>query len=255
MTDLSGKTCVVTGGAGSLGIAAAKLLRSHGARLVLVDLDGVRLDEVAASTFGAGAEDVLCIAADVSDETQTAGYISKAVKRFGGIDILFSNAGNFGTVAPVETYPTEVFDSVLATHVRGGFLAAKYAVPHMRAGGSIVFTSSVAGTRGDPGVYAYITAKHALTGLMRVLARELAPRRIRVNAIAPGPLDNSFQKRVEDGLGREIGRDGTDFFNEIIPMGRHGTVEEIAQSVLFLASDQSSFTTGHLLMADGGMSI
>lgn len=255
MTDLSGKTCIITGGAGSLGIAAAKLLRSHGARLALIDLDGERLDEVAASTLGAGAEDVLCIAADVSDETQTAGYISKAVERFGGIDVLFSNAGNFGTIAPVEAYPTEVFDSVLATHVRGGFLAAKHAVPHMRAGGSIVFTSSVAGTRGDPGVYAYITAKHALTGLMRVLAKELAPRRIRVNAIAPGPLDNSFQKRVEDGLGREIGRDGTEFFNEIIPMGRHGTVEEIARSVLFLASDQSSFTTGHLLMADGGMSI
>jgi len=165
------------------------------------------------------------------------------------------SAGNFGTVAPIEDYPTEVFDSVYTVHVRGAFLAAKHAVPHMKKGGSIVLTSSVAATRGDPGVYAYITAKHALTGLMRVLAKDLAPRGIRVNAVAPGPLDNTFQKRVELGLTEKIGRDGTEFFNELIPMGRHGTAEEIARSVLYLASDQSGFTTGHLLMADGGMSV
>jgi NAD(P)-dependent dehydrogenase (short-subunit alcohol dehydrogenase family) len=113
----------------------------------------------------------------------------------------------------------------------------------------------VAATRGDPGVYAYITAKHAQTGLMRCLATELAPRGIRVNCINPGPIDNAFQKHVEDGLGAEIGRDGTAFFNEMIPMGRHGSPQEIAKSVLYLASDQSSFTTGIQLGVDGGMSI
>jgi NAD(P)-dependent dehydrogenase (short-subunit alcohol dehydrogenase family) len=125
----------------------------------------------------------------------------------------------------------------------------------MNDGGAIVITSSIAGTRGDPGVYAYITAKHAQVGLMRCLSKELAPRRIRVNAIHPGPIDNSFQQRVEDDLGKIINRDATAFFNEMIPLGRHGTPEEIARSVLYLASDDSSFTTGAMLMVDGGMSV
>jgi NAD(P)-dependent dehydrogenase (short-subunit alcohol dehydrogenase family) len=255
MFNLEGKVCVITGGAGSLGMAAARLLREQGARLALIDLDQAALETVAHAAFGAVPAEVLCLAADVSDETQVRAAIARTVEHFGAIDVLFSNAGNFGTVAPIDDYPTEVFDSVLAVHVRGAFLMSKYAVPHMPTGSSIVITSSVAATRGDPGVYAYITAKHALTGLMRVLSKDLAPRGIRVNAIAPGPIGNDFQQRVEDGLGAEIGRDGTEFFNEMIPMGRHGTAQEIAASVLYLASAQSGFTTGHLLMADGGMSV
>lgn len=255
MFDLEGKTCLITGGAGSLGLAAARLLHSHGAKLVLVDLDLAALDAACADAFGEQAADILCVAADVTQEDQVSRAVTSAVDRFGALDVVISNAGTFGTVAPIEDYPLEVFDSVMAVHVRGAFLLAKYAVPHMRSGGSIVMTSSVAATRGDPGVYAYITAKHALTGLMRVLAKDLAPRGIRVNAIAPGPISNGFQQNVEDGLGAEIGRDGTEFFNEMIPMGRHGTAEEIAASMLYLASAQSAFTTGHVLMADGGMSV
>src|SRR5262249_29700057 len=121
-------------------------------------------------------------------------------------------------------------------------------------GGSIVITSSVAGTRGDPGVYAYTTAKHAQVGLMRCLAKELAPRRIRVNTIHPGPIDNSFQHAVRAGLEQAIGRNGTEFFNELTRLRRQGRPEEIARAVLFLAWDASSFTTGAMLMADGGMS-
>ncbi|UYV38031.1 SDR family oxidoreductase [Rhodobacteraceae bacterium D3-12] len=255
MFDLEGKVCLVTGGAGSIGMASARLLRAQGARLALIDLDLAALDAACGEAFGAAAGEVLCIAADVTDEAQVRRAIARTVERFGRLDVLISNAGVFGTVAPIEDYPTEVFDTVMAVHVRGAFLLAKHGVPQMEKGGSIVLTSSVAATRGDPGVYAYITAKHALTGLMRVLAKDLAPRGIRVNAIAPGPVDNGFQKAVEDGLGREIGRDGTAFFNEMIPMGRHGTAAEIAASVLYLASAQSGFTTGHLLMADGGMSV
>jgi NAD(P)-dependent dehydrogenase (short-subunit alcohol dehydrogenase family) len=180
--------------------------------------------------------------------------IGTTVARFGKIDVLFSNAGTFGTVAPIEIYPTDVFDALYAVHVKGAFLVCKYAVPQMNDGGSIVITSSVAATRGDAGVYAYITAKHAQVGLMRCLAKELAPRRIRVNTIHPGPVDNEFQLAVEVGLGQAIGGDGTAFFNSIIPLGRHGSADEIARSVLYLASDQSSFTTGSMLMVDGGMS-
>lgn len=251
MFGLQGKICLITGGAGSIGLASAQLLHSYGAKIVLADRDADALAS-AAATLGA---DTLTVTADVANEADTTRYIAAAVARFGRIDVLFSNAGNFGTVAPIEQYPTATFDAVLAVHVRGAFLAAKYAVPHMGKGGSIIITSSVAGLRGDPGVYGYITAKHAQTGLMRVLAKYLAPRGIRVNTINPGPVANAFQAKVEDDLTPLLGRAATAFFDENIPMGRHATPQEIAASVLYLASDQSAYTTGLILSVDGGMSV
>ncbi len=252
MAQLDGKTCIVTGGAGSLGSAAARLFLDEGARVTLVDRDEASLKAAAA---GLDPDRIALVAADVSRAEDTRRYVDATRTRFGAIDVLFSNAGNFGTVAPIQDYPEDVFDAVLAVHVKGAFLGCKYTVPHMNDGGSIVITSSVAGTRGDPGVFGYITAKHAQVGLMRCLAKELAPRRIRVNTIHPGPIDNSFQHNVEAGLTQAIGRDGTKFFNDMIPLGRHGTAQEIARSVLYLASDLSSFTTGAMLMVDGGMSV
>ena len=251
MFGLEGKVCLITGGAGSIGLASARVLQQHGAKIALVDSDPQALAAAAASL----GPDALTLTADVASEADTARYVTATVARFGRIDVLFSNAGNFGTVAPIESYPTETFDSVLAVHVRGAFLAAKYAVSHMARGGSIIITSSVAGLRGDPGVYGYITAKHAQTGLMRVLAKDLAPRGIRVNTVNPGPVANAFQQKVEDDLTPLLGRDATQFFDDAIPMGRHATAQEIAQSVLYLASDQSAFTTGLILSVDGGMSV
>lgn len=250
--QMQDKVCVITGGAGSIGAASARLLREEGAKIMLVDLSEAALKSFAAEI---GGEEVAWCAADVTQSDQVRRAIAATVARFGKIDVLFSNAGNFGTVAPIADYPEDVFDSVLAVHVRGAFLCAKHAVPQMNDGGSIIITSSVAGVTGDPGVYGYITAKHAQVGLMRVLAKELAGRNIRVNTVHPGPVDNSFQLNVEQKLGAIIGRDGTQFFNEIIPLHRHVRAEEVARSVLFLASDASSFTTGCLLMVDGGMSI
>jgi NAD(P)-dependent dehydrogenase (short-subunit alcohol dehydrogenase family) len=252
MALLDKKTCIITGGAGSIGLATARLFLAEGANVVLVDLDRDTLDRAAA---GLPADRVALAAADVTDAASTRAYVDLAVARFGGIDVLFSNAGIFGTVAPIADYPVDLFNRVQAVHVRGAFLAAQHAVPHMRRGASIVITSSVAATRGDAGVYAYITAKHAQTGLMRCLAKELAPRGIRVNTVNPGPVDNGFQLAVEQGLGAAIGADGTEFFNGLIPMGRHASPDEIARAVLYLASDQSSFVTGTMLMVDGGMSI
>ena len=252
MKKLDGKTCIVTGGAGSLGAAAARLFVEHGANVLLVDRDETGLEQVAASL---PADKVATIAADVSQADGAAAYAALALARFGGIDVLFSNAGNFGTVAPIADYPDDVFDAVMAVHVKGAYLAAKHVSPHMRRGGSIVITSSVAGMRGDAGVYAYITAKHAQVGLMRCLAKELAPRGIRVNTIHPGPIDNGFQFAVEQGLGEAMGVDGTAFFNDMIPLGRHGSADEVARSVLYLACNDSSFVTGTTLMVDGGMSV
>jgi len=251
MRALQDKVCLITGGAGSIGRAVAKLFAEEGARLVLADLDE---NALANAREQVGSERTVMAAGDVTRAEDAMRMVDTAITAFGRLDVLVSNAGNFGTVAPIEKYPEEVFDAVYRVHVKGAFLLAQAAVPKMADGGSIVIMSSVAGTRGDPGVYGYITAKHAQVGLMRCLAKELAPRRIRVNTLHPGPVANSFQGAVEADLSGIIGRDGTEFFNEIIPLGRHAEPDEIAHSALYLASDQSSFTTGTTLMVDGGMS-
>ena len=257
---MQGKVCVITGGAGSIGLAAAALLLREGAKVMLVDLSESALHE-AAATIGrdlAGdsldGDSLACATADVTKSDQVKNAIAGTVNRWGMIDVLFSNAGNFGVVAPVVDYPEDVFDAVLAVHVKGAFLAAKHALPQMNDGGSIIITSSIVGVKGDPGVCAYITAKHAQVGLMRVLAKEAAVRNIRVNTIHPGPVDNEFQLHVERNLSKVLGRDATSFFNDTIPLKRHVRAEEVARSVLYLASDASSFTTGSLLMVDGGLS-
>jgi len=249
--QMPGKICVITGGAGSIGAATAKLLIHEGAKVMLVDLSEAALKKAAVDI---GGDAVAWSAADVTKSDQVKKCISSTVNRWGKIDVLFSNAGNFGVVAPITEYPEDVFDSVIAVHVKGAFLAAKHTLPHMNDGGSIIITSSIVGVKGDPGVCAYITAKHAQVGLMRVLAKEAAARNIRVNTIHPGPVDNEFQLHVEKNLSRVLGRDATELFNEIIPLKRHVQAEEVARSVLFLASDASSFTTGSLLMVDGGLS-
>jgi NAD(P)-dependent dehydrogenase (short-subunit alcohol dehydrogenase family) len=251
--QMQDKVCVITGGAGSIGAATAKLLLNEGAKIMLVDLSDASLKKAAAA-IGGGEDSLAWCAADVTNSDQVKNSIARTVSRFGKIDVLFSNAGNFGGVAPITEYPEEVFDSVIAVHVKGAFLAAKHAVPQMNDGGSIIITSSIVGVKGDPGVYGYITAKHAQVGLMRVLAKELAGRNIRVNSIHPGPVDNDFQSNVEKNLTGVLGRDATQFFNDIIPLHRHVRAEEVARSVLYLASDASSFTTGSLLMVDGGLS-
>ncbi len=252
MGVLEGNVCIITGGAGSIGLATARLFLQQGACVMLADLHGPALEQAAR---GLGSDKVQWCVTDVSRAASVQALIHATTARWGSIDVLFSNAGNFGTVAPIDQYPEDVFDAVYAVHVKGAFLLAKYAVPHLRDGARIVITSSVAGTRGDPGVYAYITAKHAQVGLMRCLSKELAPRGIRVNSIHPGPVSNGFQRAVEADLSKIIQRDGGQFFDEQTPLGRHGTSEEIAQSVLYLASAQSSYTTGTMLMVDGGMSV
>ncbi len=254
MALLEGKVCVVTGGAGSLGLASARRFLEEGGRVLLVDRDRDALT-AAARALADHRERVAAVVADVADAAQTRHYIDAAVARWGAIDVLFSNAGISGVIRPVTDYPEDVFDAVMAVNVRASFLACKYALPRMNDGGSIIITSSVVGVTSDPGICAYATAKHAVIGLMRTVAKETAARRIRVNVVAPGPIDNAFQKNVEAGLSVALGRDATAFLDAVIPLHRHGTAEEIAQSVLFLASDLSSFSTGGVYMADGGMHI
>jgi NAD(P)-dependent dehydrogenase (short-subunit alcohol dehydrogenase family) len=249
--QLTGKVCVITGAAGSIGLASARLFLQEGARVSLVDSDE---DALRRLTQQLPPDRVLLTTADVREAGDVKAYVATTVRHWGKIDVLFSNAGNPGTIEPLAGYPEDVFDDVYRVHVKGAFLACKYGIAQMNDGGSVIITSSVAGLRGDAGVYAYITAKHAQIGLMRCVAKEAAARRIRVNTVHPGPTQNSFQSGIEKQLTAVLGRDAGEFFDQLIPLGRHAAPEEIARSVLFLATEQSSFMTGSMLVVDGGMS-
>jgi len=250
MPLLRDKVCVITGGAGSLGLASARLFLREGAKVMLVDLSGA---DLAGAVRELANPNLDATAADVSDAAATRAYVERTVEKFGPIDVLFSNAGNQGPVTPVTEYPEDSFDAHMAVHVRGAFLACKYGLPRMNDGGSIIITSSVVGAMGAPGVVAYVTAKHAQVGLMRSVAKEAARRGIRVNTLHPGPIDNVFQAKIEENIGKMAGIDATKMLNEAIPLRRHAQPEEIARSALYLASDLSSFVTGSMLMADGGL--
>jgi NAD(P)-dependent dehydrogenase (short-subunit alcohol dehydrogenase family) len=245
------KTCIVTGAAGSIGLATAKLLASEGAKVVLVDFNAARLAEVAREFDPALM--TTCVA-DITDPAQVRDFILRAVEAFGPIDVLFSNAGNDGPLSPIADYPEDMFDKIIKTHVYGGFYTCKYAVPHMRDGGSIVIMSSIVGLKGVPGNCSYVMAKHALTGLMRGLSKELGHRGIRVNTVNPGPVDNEFMRTAEKTMSVVLGRDAGAFFDEQIPLGRHAKPEEVAEAVCFLASDRSRYTNGSAIMVDGGFS-
>jgi NAD(P)-dependent dehydrogenase (short-subunit alcohol dehydrogenase family) len=258
---MNGRTCVITGGAGSIGLSSAALLLREGANVMLVGRNAGNL-ETAMATLSApggpadgGADRVSYMAADVSSAEDTKRYLDETTCRWGKIDVIFSHAGISGVLAPVTDYPEDVFDQVMAINVRGSFLACKYGLPLMNDGGSIIITSSIMGVTADPGVVAYATSKHALIGLAKVVAKEAAARNIRVNVVAPGPTDNTFQAAIEERLTHIVGEDGTEFLNHLIALGRHARAEEIAQMVLFLASNRSSFSTGAVFMADGGMGI
>lgn len=254
MGKLDGKVCVVTGAAGSLGLAATQVMLAEGAKVLLVDRTNQQLGDAAKPLEKYKDRFAVCVA-DVADVSETKKYIDEAVRHFGKIDVLFSNAGISGVIAPIAQYPDELFDQVMAVNVRASFLAIKYAQPHLNDGGSIIVTSSVVGVTSDPGICAYATSKHAVIGLVRTAAKELAGRNIRVNIVAPGPIDNSFQKNIEDGIMQATGRDGTKLLDSIIPLHRHAKADEVAKMVLYLASSESSFSTGSVFMADGGMHI
>jgi NAD(P)-dependent dehydrogenase (short-subunit alcohol dehydrogenase family) len=252
MGRLNGKVALITGGAGSIGATTARRFVAEGARVVVCDLDREAVDAVAREL---GADVAAACVADVTDSEQVRAAVALAVERFGGLDVAFANAGIVGAIAPVVEYPEDVFDQVIAVNVRGPFLVARHALAVMRDGGSLIITSSVVGLTSDPGIAGYATSKHAVVGLMRTAAKEMAGRGIRVNTVHPGPVDNAFQHRIEvTATGAPEDR-ASEIFEEMIPLGRHATAEEVASAVLYLASDESAFLTGHTLALDGGMSI
>lgn len=181
MGQLDGKVCIITGAAGSIGLATTQLMLREGAKVMLVDLSEDRLKQALTTLDHDRAAYVV---ADVTQTDQVRNYVDQTVAKWGKIDVLFSNAGNDGPIIPTVEYPEDLFDKIIATHVRGCFLACKYTIPHMNNGGSIVITSSITGVKGVAGNCSYVAAKHALVGLMRCIAKEVAPRKIRVNTVS-----------------------------------------------------------------------
>ena len=248
---LRGKAAIITGGEGSIGMATARAFVAEGARVGLI---GLLADELRAGAQALGGAATWAVA-DVTDSVQVKTAVAAAAETFGRLDVVVSNAGIAGVIAPVADYPEDVFDQVMAVHVRGSFLVCKHSLPHLGAGGSIVITSSVVGLTSAAGICAYATAKHALVGLMRTLAKETAPRGIRVNTIHPRPVNNEFEHRIEVAATGASPAQAAGMFEQLIPLARHAAPEEVARAMLFLASDESSFVTGATLSVDGGMSI
>jgi NAD(P)-dependent dehydrogenase (short-subunit alcohol dehydrogenase family) len=250
---LQEKTCIITGGCGSVGLSTARLFLAEGARVLLVDLAKERLVTARESL---GSDRVEICEADVSEANDVDRYISAAVTRWGPFDVLFSNAGNHGLIAPLAEYDDEAFDRTLRIHVRGAYLACKKGPQQMHDFGSIIVTSSMAGVRGGAGCesnIAYTVAKHAQIGVVRAAARAWAHRGIRVNSLNPGPIDNAFQADIEQRLSQVRGLNITQAINNDIPLGRHAYPDEVAGVALFLASPMSSYVTGHVYPVDGGL--
>jgi NAD(P)-dependent dehydrogenase (short-subunit alcohol dehydrogenase family) len=247
---LAGKVAVVTGGAGGIGRATGQLLAAEGAAVLLVDQAAEALEAAVAAI---GGERVSGVVADVADAAATRHYLQTAVERYGGIDILFANAGVEGAVAPIADYPDEAFDRVMAVNVRGVWLGVKYVIPEMRrrGGGSIIITSSIAGVAGSPLIPAYSISKHAVIGLMRSAAVTVAADGIRVNTINPGPIDTRMMQALDEGRSPGDPAAGRAAAVARIPLGRYGLPEEVARLVLFLASDESSYCTGGTYLIDG----
>ncbi len=259
MLRLSEKVALITGGAGGIGQAAAKIFTGEGAKVVLVDRDEASLQSVVSSI---GEDKASYVVADVTQPEQAEGYVKAAIERRGGVDIYLANAGIEGIVSPIPDYPFDMFDQVMAVNVRGVWLGLKYVIPAMRerGGGSIVITSSTAGIGGTAGMSAYTTSKHAVIGMMRTAAIECAPMGIRVNTVNPAPIETRMMRSLEEM--RVAAADDSEVtvertkkaYSARIPLQRYGDPEEVAKLMLFLASDDSSYCTGGVYMVDGGRS-
>ncbi len=250
---LENRTALITGAASGIGAAASRRFSAEGARLILLDVAEAPLTNLAREI---GTDRVLTAVVDVAEEEATRQAVDAGIRRFGGVDVGVLNVGVTGMLAPIAKMPVESFDATMRTNVRGAFVGLKVLMPAMadRGGGSIVLTASTAGFRaGSPNRSAYVTSKHAVVGLMRAAAAEGAPIKVRVNAISPGGVDTPMTGMLVTMFGEEKAREMKAAFERTIPMGRIAQPDEIADAMLFFASDLSRYCTGTNLMVDGGL--
>jgi 3alpha(or 20beta)-hydroxysteroid dehydrogenase len=255
LKGIAGGTAVVTGAAGGIGTAVCRRLRAEGANIVAVDRDEAALEKLAADLGG----DILTVPADVSAADDTERYFAAAVERFGSVDMFHANAGIEGVVCSVAELDIADVDRVLSVNVRSVFLGAGAAVRRMAeqpGRGRILFTSSIAGITGNAGVAPYVASKHAVIGVMRSLAKEIAPLGIRVNCLCPGVVETRMMDSLEAGLGALAGVDGSAAKTAMaaaVPMGRYGRVDEIAAAAAWLLSDEVPYMHGEVVTAGGGL--
>ena len=239
---LAGKHALVTGAGRGIGLAIANALAREGAAVAIADLDGGRAESAAASVEGRA----LAIRADVADPNSVAAMVGTALEAFGRLDILVNNAGIGGSTPFLET-SLEEWRRILDVNLTGAFLVAQAVARAMvkAGGGRIVNIASLSGQRGGHGRAAYGSAKAGLELLTKVMAVELAPHGINVNAIAPGPIETEIARFMHDDATRAA-------YHYLVPMSRYGTPEEIADAAVFLCSEESRYVQGHTLNVDGG---
>jgi NAD(P)-dependent dehydrogenase (short-subunit alcohol dehydrogenase family) len=242
---LKNKTALITGGNSGIGLATARLFVTEGARVAITGRNQATL-EAAAKELGPNA---LAIVADATDIAATENAVTKAVERFGKLDVVFANAGIPGNT-PIGGTTLAAFESVIRTNITAVFFTVQAAAPHLNDGASIILNGSVISVLGNPGYAAYAASKAGVRAMARVMASELSPRRIRVNVVSPGaartPIWNGAAPTAEAfvALDKRLSR--------AIPLGRLGEAEEVAKTALFLASDDASNVQAAEIFVDGG---
>ncbi len=242
MERLKNKKAVITGGNSGIGLATARAFVREGAKVLIAGRNQETLDQAVAEL----GVDAVGVKADVSRNDELDQIFDKARERFGTLDVVLINAGVFKS-ASLSTVTEEYFDEVVSVNFKGALFTAQKALSLLRAGGTLIFTTSMANVLGIPELSVYSATKAAVRSMVRTLAAELAPQGIRVNAISPGPIDTPVWDRI--GVTKDQLKKRT---SSAVPMGRPGKPEEIAEALVFLASDESSFMTGSEIAIDGG---
>jgi NAD(P)-dependent dehydrogenase (short-subunit alcohol dehydrogenase family) len=251
MHSLTGKVAIVTGASSGIGRATAKLLAAEGASVVVNARGRPALEAVAEEIAAAGGQAV-AVAGDAGDEALAKELVETAQRRFGGLDIAVNNAGTLGEMAPLPEISTAGWQETIDANLTSAFFGARHQVPAMvaRGGGSLIFTSTFVGTTvGFPGMSAYAASKAGVIGLAKVIAAEFGAQGIRANAVLPGGTDTPMGRVVIDSP------EMRSFVENMHALKRMAAPEEIAQTMLHLASDAGSFITGTALLVDGGVSI
>jgi NAD(P)-dependent dehydrogenase (short-subunit alcohol dehydrogenase family) len=251
--DFAGKVALVTGGGNGIGRATSAAFAHRGAKVVVVDRDRPGA-EATAGIIRQNGGDALAVSADVTRSEDVKAYVRAAIEKYGKIDCFFNNAGIEGKVAATAEYDEAMFDAVIGVNLKGVFLGLRHVLPEMirRGTGAVVNTASVAGLVGTPGMPAYVASKHAVIGLTKTAAGEVARQGIRVNAVCPGPVDTRMIHALEEQLSPGNPAVVAQRYQTAIPTGRYSTAEEVASMVLFLCSDLASNTTGGQFVVDGG---
>ena len=251
--DFEGKVALITGAGNGIGRATAVGFAARGAKVVVVDLDAAAAERTAATIQQQGGK-ALAVTADVTKAAQVEAYVRAALDGYGRIDCFFNNAGIEGKIAPTAEYDEATFDQVINVNVKGVFLGLRHVLPVLikQKAGAVVNTASVAGLVATPGMPAYAASKHAVLGLTKAAAGEVARSGVRVNAVCPGPIDTRMIHSLESQLNPDNPASVAERYRSSLPIGRYGTAEEVANVVLFLSSDLASNITGSHYVVDGG---